>query len=231
MSPQPLILKILNVVSAILLLVALYLALVYAPLEVTMGAVQRVFYFHVATAWVGMLGFIFAALIAVFYLTTHDMKWDTIGLAAVEISLVFFFITIVLGSIWARPIWNAWWTWEPRLTTAAILEMIYLAYLLLREGIDDPERRARFGAVYTLVGAISVPITFFSIRYLRTIHPIVVGGNNDATGSFQMEKSMLFAMLFAILTFSVIFVTLFWHRIRLGQFAEKIEQLKLQVVE
>jgi len=137
----------------------------------------------------------------------------------------------VLGSIWARPIWNAWWTWEPRLTTAAILEMIYLAYLLLREGIDDPERRARFGAVYTLVGAISVPITFFSIRYLRTIHPIVVGGSNDATGSFQMEKSMLFAMLFAILTFSVIFVTLFWHRIRLGQFAEKIEQLKLQVVE
>jgi heme exporter protein C len=99
----------------------------------------------------------------------------------------------------------------------------------LREGIEDPERRARFGAVYTLVGAISVPITFLSIRYLRTIHPIVIGGTNDAgTGSFQMAPQMLQTMLFAILAFSVIFVTLFWHRIRLGQFAEKIEQLKLQ---
>jgi heme exporter protein C len=229
MSAQPRILQILNIVSIVLLVVAAWMVFFYAPLEVTMGAVQRVFYFHVATAWVGMLGFIFAAVIAAIYLKTKDMKWDIIGLAAVEISLVFFFITLVLGSIWARPIWNAWWTWEPRLTTAVILEMIYLAYLLLREGIEDPERRARFGAVYTLFGAISVPITFFSIRYLRTIHPIVVGGANDvATGTFHMESQMLQTMLFAILTFSVIFVTLFWHRIRLGQFAEKIEQLKLQ---
>jgi len=230
MSPQPRSLQILNVISVILLALAAYMAFFYAPLEATMGAVQRVFYFHIATAWVGMLGFIFAAVIAVIYLRTHDMKWDIVGLAAVEISLVFFFITIVLGSIWARPVWNAWWTWEPRLTTAVILEMIYLAYLLLREGIEDPERRARFGAVYTLVGALSVPITFFSIRYLRTIHPIVVGGGNDAaTGSFHMEPQMLQTMLFAILAFTVIFVTLFWHRIRLGQFAEKVEQLKLQV--
>jgi len=229
MSAQPRLLKILNVLSVILLAAAFYMSLFYAPLEATMGAVQRVFYFHVATAWVGMLGFIFAAVIAIIYLRSHDLKWDTIGHAAVEISLVFFFITLVLGSIWARPIWNAWWTWEPRLTTAAILELIYLAYLLLREGIEDPERRARFGAVYTLVGAISVPITFLSIRYLRTIHPIVIGGTNDAgTGSFQMAPQMLQTMLFAILAFSVIFVTLFWHRIRLGQFAEKIEQLKLQ---
>lgn len=231
MSAQPRVLQILNIVSALLLAVAAYMAFFYAPLEVTMGAVQRIFYFHVATAWVGMLGFIFAAVIAVIYLRTKDMKWDIAGLAAVEISLVFFFITLVLGSIWARPVWNAWWTWEPRLTTALILEMIYLAYLLLREGIQDPERRARFGAVYTLVGAISVPITFFSIRFLRTIHPVVIGGTNDATGSFHMEPQMLQTMLFAILTFSVIFVTLFWHRIRLGQFAEKVEQLKFKVTE
>jgi heme exporter protein C len=211
--------------------VAAYMAFFYAPLEVTMGAVQRVFYFHVATAWVGMLGFIFAAVIAVIYLRTHDMKWDIIGLSAVEISLVFFFITLVLGSIWARPIWNAWWTWEPRLTTAIILEMIYLAYLLLREGIEDPERRARFGAVYTLIGAISVPITFFSIRYMRTIHPVVIGGGNDSASSFRMEPQMLQTMLFAIFAFSIIFVTLFWHRIRLGQFAEKVEQLKLRVIQ
>jgi len=232
MSAQPRILKILNIVSLVLLAIAAYMTFFYAPLEVTMGAVQRVFYFHVATAWVGMLGFIFAAVIAVIYLNTKELKWDIIGLAAIEISLIFFFITLVLGSIWARPVWNAWWTWEPRLTTAAILEMIYLAYLLLREGIEDPERRARFGAVYTLLGGISVPITFFSIRMLRTIHPVVVGGTNDAAaGTFHMEPQMLQTMLFAIFAFSVIFVTLFWHRIRLGQFAEKVEQLKLKVTQ
>ena len=231
MSAQPRVLQILNIVSGVLLAAAAYLVFFYAPLEETMGAVQRIFYFHVATAWVGMLGFIFAALIAVVYLITHDMKWDIVGLSAVEISLVFFFMTIVFGSIWARPVWNAWWTWDPRLTTAAILELIYLAYLLLREGIEDPDRRARFGAVYTLLGSISVPITFFSVRLLRDIHPVIIAGSNNVTGSFQMAPEMLQTMFFAIFTFSVIFVTLFWHRIRLGQFADKLEQLKMKVTE
>ena len=121
--------------------------------------------------------------------------------------------------------------WFQLIWMPVVMVLCYLAYLLLREGIEDPERRARFGAVYTLVGAISVPITFFSIRYLRTIHPVVVAGSNDAAGSFHMEPQMLQTMLFAILAFSIIFVTLFWHRIRLGQFAEKIEQLKLEVTQ
>ena len=158
------------------------------------------------------------------------MKWDIIGLAAVEISLVFFLITLVLGSIWARPIWNTWWTWDPRLSSAAFLELFYGAYLLLRGGLDDPERRARFGAVYTLVGAIAVPITFYSIRYLRTIHPVVFG--SDSTGaSMGMTSPMYFTMFFSIIAFSILFVTFFWHRIRLGQLASKVEQRKLQAAE
>lgn len=232
MSSQPRVLQILNVVSALLLAIAAWMSLSYAPTERVMGAVQRVFYFHVATAWVGMLGFIVAAVAGVLYLVKADLKWDKVGLAAVEISLVFFFIAVVLGSIWARPIWGTWWTWEPRLTTAAILEMVYLAYLLLREGIEDPERRARFGAVYTLLGGISVPVTFVSIRLFRTIHPVVVmGGNPNAQGGFNMETSMLQAMLFSIFAFSVIFATLFWHRLRLGALAEKVEQLKLKALQ
>jgi heme exporter protein C len=229
MSPQPRVLKVLNVLSVLLVLVAFLMAMFYAPLEKVMGEVQRVFYFHVATAWVGMLGFIAAAVVAVIYLRTQDLKWDVIGLAAVEISLVFFLIAIVLGSIWARPAWGTWWTWEPRLTTAAILEMIYLAYLLLRQGIEDPDRRARFGAVYTLLGGLSVPLTFVSIRIFRTIHPVVVGAGGSQTMS--MTGSMVVTMLFSIVVFSLVFVTLFWHRIRLGFFADKVEQLKLKVTE
>lgn len=227
MSAQPRLLQALNILSVILLAAATVMVFAYAPIERVMGAVQKVFYFHVATAWVGMIGFIIAAIVAIVYLVTKDLKWDAINVAAVEISLVFFFIAIVLGSIWARPAWGTWWTWEPRLTTAAILEMIYLAYLLLRQGIEDPERRARFGAVYTIVGGLSVPLTFVSIRLFRTIHPVIIGGGGSE--KMNMTGEMVTTMLVNIAVFSVIFVTLFWHRIRLGQFAEKVEQLKLKL--
>jgi len=227
MSKTPKLLMVLNVLSLILVLVGYYLALFYAPTEKVMGDVQRVFYFHVATAWVGMVGFILAAVFSAIYLIKKDMKWDMLGLASVEISLVFFFITIVLGSIWARPAWGTWWTWEPRLTTAAILEMIYLAYLLLRQGIEDPEQRARFGAVYTLLGGLSVPMTLLSIRLFRTIHPVVIGGGGSET--MGMTDSMLFVMFYSIIAFTVLFVTLFWHRIRLGIYQEKVERLKSEI--
>jgi len=229
MSPQPPALKLLNILSAILVPVAFGIVVFYTPMEQIMGLVQKVFYFHVATAWVGMLGFTVAAVVAVIYLRTKDMKWDMIELAAVEISLVFFLIAIVLGSIWARPIWNTWWTWEPRLSTAAFLELFYLAYLLLRDGVEDPERRARFGAVYTLIGVVAVPITFLSIRVLRSIHPVVFGSAGDT--SMGMTGEMYFTMFFSIIVFSIVFVTLFWHRIRLGQLTGKVEELKLKVTE
>jgi heme exporter protein C len=221
-------LKILDIVSVILLAVALYLALIYAPEELQMGQVQRVFYFHVATAWTALLGFVAAGVAGIVYLVTKNAKWDIVEVAAVEISLVFFLITIVLGSIWARPIWNTWWTWDPRLTTAAVTELIYIAYFMLREGFEDPDKRARFGAIYTILGSFSAPITFFAIRLFRTIHPVVIGsGDPSAQGTFDMTSSMLVAFMFALFTFSVLFVDLFWNRIRMGYLAAKVEQLKL----
>ncbi len=230
MQPKPRALTILEVVAAILLAGGTAMVFFYAPLEAVMGLVQKVFYFHVATAWVGMIGFIAAAVAGIAYLRTQNMKWDAVGVAAVEISLVFFFIAIVLGSIWAYPAWNTWWTWEPRLTSAAVLELIYLAYLLLRQGIEDPERRARFGAVYTLIGGLSVPVTFMAIRLFRTIHPVVIGsGSAEAQGGFSMTPAMLQTMLANIFVFTILFIVLFWHRMRLGQLAEKAEQLKLKL--
>jgi len=232
MEPQPVGLKVLNIASAVLLAAATYLVFFYAPMEAVMGQVQRIFYFHVANAWVGMLGFLAAAIAGIAYLRMHDLKWDILEQASVEISLVFFIITIVTGSIWAYPAWGTWWTWDPRLTTAAILEMIYIAYLLLRQGIEDSERRARFGAVYTLIGGLSVPITFMSIRLFRTIHPALIGtASAAAQGGFDMNPRMLVTFLFGLLTFSVIFASLLWHRIRLGRMAEKVEQMKLEIMQ
>lgn len=227
---KPRALAILDVVTVILVVIATAMVFFYAPLEAVMGQVQRVFYFHVATAWVGMLGFGVAAAAGIAYLRTGNLKWDVRGLAAVEISVVFFFVAIVLGSIWARPVWNTWWTWDPRLTSAAIVELIFAAYLLLRQGIEEPERRARFGAVYTILGFISVPISFFSIRLLRTIHPVVVGGSGGE-GGFDMTPPMLQTMLFSIFTFSVLFIDLYWHRVRIGTLAKKVEELRLKLAQ
>jgi heme exporter protein C len=230
MSPKPTLLKILDWLCIVLLAVATYLALIYAPTEAVMGNVQRVFYFHIGTAWVGLLGFILAAVIGVVYLVTKDLKWDIVGVAAVEISVVFFFITIVLGSIWARPAWNTWWTWDPRLTTAAVTELIYVAYFMLRSGLDDPDRRARFGAVYTLLGGLSAPITFMAIRLFRSIHPVVIGAANGSQEKMNMSPDMRVAFFFALFAFTVIFIDLFWNRIRLGQLEDKVEQLKLKAM-
>jgi len=230
MQLKPLTLKVLDIVTVIVLAISTYLALVFAPTEIVMGQVQRVFYFHIGTAWVGLIGFVIAAVAGIIYLITHNLKWDRVELAAVEVSLVFFFITIVLGSIWARPAWNTWWTWDPRLTTAAITELIYVAYFMLRQGIEDPERRARFGAVYTLLGGISAPITFMVIRLFRTIHPVVIGSQSAAAqGGFSMTSDMKVAFFFALFAFTVIFIDLFWHRIRLGGLQDKVEQMKLKV--
>jgi heme exporter protein C len=230
MQAKPAILKVLDVVSVLLLAAAAYLALVYAPTEAVMGQVQRVFYFHIGTAWTALMGFIVAGAAGIIYLTKRDEKWDIVEVAAVEISLVFFLITIVLGSIWARPVWNTWWTWDPRLTTAAVTELIYIAYFMLRQGIEDPNRRARFGAVYTIVGAISAPITFFAIRLFRTIHPVVIGASDSsAQGTFAMTGDMKVAFFFALFAFTVIFIDLLWNRILMGRLASRVEQLKLSL--
>lgn len=230
MGPKPRLLTVLDVVTIIMLAIATWMVFFYAPMEAVMGNVQRVFYFHVAAGWVGMLGFLVAAGAGVAYLRSARRKWDLVGLAAVEIGMVFAFVNVITGAIWARPIWNTWWTWDPRLTTATIMLLIYAAYLMLRQGIDDPDRRARFGAVYAIVGFLSVPLTFFSARLFRTIHPVVIGSNQPgAEGAFDMTPLMLQTFLFSLLTFTIIFADLMWRRLRLGRLADEVEQKKLEL--
>lgn len=230
MEPKPRLLEILDILSILLLLAAFAMVLFYAPLEAVMGMVQKVFYFHVASAWVGMLSFCVAAVTGGIYLRSRSTRWDLLSLSAVEIGMVFSLIAIVSGSIWARPIWNTWWTWDPRLTAVTIMELVYAAYLMLRSGIEEPEKRARISAVYAIVGFISVPLTFLSIRFLRTIHPVVIGsGAAGVTGAFDMTPRMLQTFLFSLLAFTVLYADLLWRRVRIGRYAEKIEQMKMRL--
>jgi len=227
---KPKALTILDWITGILFITAILGVFFYAPLEAVMGWVQKVFYFHVAAGWTGMLGFLVSAVAGVLYLVKKDPRWDRIGFAGVEIGMVFMLICIITGSIWARPIWNTWWTWDPRLTTATIMELIYAAYLLLRQGVEEPDRRARFGAVYAIIGFISVPLTFLSIRIFRTIHPVVIGSNDPgAAGAFDMTPRMMQVFMFSLVAFSFIFADILWHRIRLGALADHVEQKKIQL--
>jgi len=231
MEQQPKALRALSWITGAMLAVALYLVFLYAPREAVMGDVQRVFYFHVAAGWVGALAFLVTAISGIVYLVRGDRRWDTAAVASVEIGVVFTLMNIVSGSIWARPIWNTWWTWDPRLVTATVMELIYLAYLMLRQGIEDPDRRARFGAVYGILGFLSVPLTFLSIRIFRTIHPVVIGsGDPTAEGAFDMTSKMLQAFMFSLLTFTFLYATLLWHRIRLGRLSQRVEELKMKVL-
>jgi heme exporter protein C len=232
----PSLLIILDILAVLLLIIAFWLVLNYAPVELEMGMVQKVFYFHVATGWTGMLGFLIATIAAVIYLKNHKMQWDIAGLAGIEIGMVFMALCIISGSFWARPIWNTWWTWDPRLTTALVMELVYAAYLLLRSGVDDPTRRARFAAVYAIIGFLSVPLTFLSIRIFRTIHPVIIGSSDPSTiGSFAMTGRMQFTFFFCLFTFTIIFAAFYWHRYRLGksqkQYADRLLELNSEVEE
>ncbi|HEY46463.1 MAG TPA: cytochrome c biogenesis protein CcsA [Anaerolineae bacterium] len=231
MEPIPKALKALNWITGALFVAALYMVLFFAPREAVMGDVQRVFYFHVAAGWVGALAFLVTAIAGGIYLARGERRWDLVAMASVEIGVIFTFANIVSGSIWARPIWNTWWTWDPRLVTATVMELVYIAYLMLRQGIEDPDRRARFGAVYGIVGFLSVPLTFLSIRIFRTIHPVVIGsGDPTALGAFDMSPKMRVAFFFSLFTFTFVYVTLLWHRLRLQRLSEKVEQMKMKIL-
>ena len=183
----------LNWLSAGMMAVAIYLVFIAAPTERTMGLSQRIFYFHVGSGWVGAAAFLVALLAGIAVLRTGERKWDRLAASSVEIGLVFITMIIVTGSIWAKAEWNTWWTWSPRLTSATVMWLVYVAYFMLRNSMDDPGKRSRFAAVYAIVGFVTVIGTFLSIRLLRDIHPTVFGSGAGAeSGGLANEMYLPF---------------------------------------
>lgn len=224
----------LTVISGVMMLTALYMALVWAPSAENLTApaerfAQRIFYFHVASAWLGFLAFIVAAVTSALYLATRNQKWDMWSLSSVEIGLAFFTMVIISGSIWAKPTWNVWWTWDPRLTISTICWLLYIGYLMLRGAVDNPDQRARFAAVYALIAVISIPINWMAIRWWRTIHPAVVlpGEQSEtAQGGFGMSDNIQTTLMFTVVAFTIFYITLMYHRINLERLQRRVETLK-----
>ncbi len=216
---------ILSVFTAILFVFAFFMVIFYAPIEVNMGLVQKVFYFHMSAAWVGMLAFLMAAVFGILYLVHKDLKWDRLIASSVEIGLLFTVICILSGMIWARPIWNTWWTWDPRLTTVTIMAFTYIAFILLRRSMDEPSKRAQFSAIYAIIGFVTVPLTFFSARLLRTIHPVIFGSGEV---DMNLNQPMLTTMFISLAAFTVMYVALLLQRAHLMKAEETLMQLRLQ---
>jgi heme exporter protein C len=225
---------ILAIVCAVLVIMSLVLVFLWAPTEITMKEVQRIFYFHVAVDWVGFLAFFVTLVVSVMYLRTNDRKWDIVGMSSVELGALFLTMGAVTGSLWARPVWNTWWTWDARLTTVAITWLVYLAYLILRGAMDDPQRRARFSAVYGIVSFVTVPLTFASVFFLRTIHPALLAASSTAQGKMQFETGlgsarMGMTLTFCVIVFTVVYITLLRQRIRLEHTADRVARLQQEL--
>ncbi len=227
------IVSILNAIVALAVLFALYLALVYAPPAANLvGAAQiaqRIFYFHVPSAWVGFLAFFVTFVASIAYLWKGGRQWDVLALSSVEIGLVFTTIVVTTGPLWAKPTWGVWWVWsDPKLSTVAVLWLIYFAYLMLRNTVEDEARRARLAAVLGIVGFLDVPIVFGAVRWWgqSVAHPIVFG-----TGGLRDSPRMLTAFLFCLGTFTLLYVVLLIHRVRLERMRHEVERLKSHITD
>lgn len=206
--------------SFILFVIALYMVFIYVPTEKTMGIVQRIFYLMVPMAWLALFSFIIIFISSILYLKTRETKWDVLAISAAEMGLIFTTLTLISGSIWARPIWGVWWTWEPRLTATLVLWLIYLAYFMVRSLATEESRGATFAAVVGIVGFVDVPIIGMATTLWRGMHPgaiIFQGG---------LDPSMLLTLLINIAAFTVFYILLLTQRISIKN--AEIELLRLK---
>jgi len=201
------------------MLAAVYMALIEAPRERTMGDLQRIFYFHVPAAIAGMTAFAVNFAASVMYILRKSRRWDNIGVAAAEIGVLFFIMVLVTGSIWAKPVWFVWWAWSPRLTTSLILCMLYLAYLLIRKYIEDPERRGLVSAVFGIIAFADAPLVWFSIRWWRDIHP------EPMLESGGLAPAMRPAFMTCLMAFLLLMIYLLRRRYFLASIEDDVEEL------
>ncbi len=210
---------------AVLLVLAGYAALFVAPTERTMGLVQRIFYFHVPSAWTAFLAFFLTFVANIGYLVERDPKWDWLGVSAAEVGLAFCTVVLVTGPIWAKPVWGIWWTWDARLTSTFVLWVLYVSYLLLRTLVTDAERRAIVSAVFGIFAFLDVPLVYLSIRLWRTQHPqpVIAGGRGSG-----LDPRMWQVFLTCWAALLGLMVLLLLQRYRLEALRHEVEEMAIE---
>jgi len=230
--------RIMNILAVVGMVVTIGAVFLFAPVEVLMGNVQRLFYFHVGAAWVGAMVFGVALVCGVLYLWRGRRIFDTVSLASVEVGLVFLSMAIVGGSFWGKPAWNTWWLWSPRLTLVTVAWLVYAAYFMLRGAIEDDHRRARYAAIYAIVSFVTIILTYISIRIFRDIHPVVFGGTTEAAAGAAEglqefngldSARMGITLLISVISFTLLGAAWILVRIRLQNLMDYAAGLKMRV--
>jgi heme exporter protein C len=209
-----------------MMLISIWAAFLWAPEEKVMGVVQRIFYFHVSSAWTSLLSFFFVFVGGVLYLLKKDVKYDHFAHAAAELGILFCTIVLITGPIWAKPVWNVWWTWDPRLTSTFILWLIFVAYLILRSSLKHHPSIRTIASVYGIIGFVDVPIVYLSIYWWRTIHPRVISPEK-----VDLHPVMWYSVLICFLTIMILYFVLMGVRIRLEKLREKVDHLTIRLQE
>jgi heme exporter protein C len=209
---------ILAIVTGLLLSFALYEALIAAPTERTMGDVQRIFYYHVPSAWTAFLLFLINFVASVVFLIRRDSTSDILALVSAEVGVVFCTVVLITGPIWARPVWGIWWTWDLRLTLTLVLWLIYVSYLMLRR-FSTSSQTPVLAAVLAIFGALDVPLVYFSIWFFRTQHPSPVIGNGGS-----LDPRMAHVLLINWAAFLCLAWLVCWTRYRLEVLKREVEE-------
>jgi heme exporter protein C len=210
--------RVLGVAALFALGLSATLSLAVAPPDALQGEVQRLMYVHVPAAWLAYLSFFVVFISSIAYLRTNRTRWDRVAAASAEIGVLFTALAIALGALWGKPVWGTWWTWDPRLTTTAMLLLIYIGYIAVRRITDNPTRRARWSAVVGIVGFVDVPIVHLSVVWWRSLHQ---QSTVLRLGGPQIEGSMLLALLVGVGAFTIVYAYLMTVRLRVGRLEER----------
>jgi heme exporter protein C len=191
------------------------------------GTLQRIFYFHVPSAWVAYLAFAITFVGSIAYLRTASRRWDLLAHASAEIGVVFISLVLITGPIWAKPVWGTWWEWDARLTSALVMWLTYVGYLFVRSFGEDPARAGRLAAIVGIAGFVNVPIVHFSVRWWRTLHPQGPTIANPAeTSGFEGPELLTFFV--ALVAFTLLFSWLLSLRMQIGRLSDEIEAIEVQ---
>ena len=215
---------VLAVTTGVMMLIDIWLIFMVAPTDSVLGHVQRVFYFHVPIAIMSFLAFFVVFIASLGYLIKRTPKWDAIAHASAEVGVVFVTLALLTGMIWARPIWNTWWTWEPRLTTTMILWLIYVAYLMVRSYAPSQSKGAIYGAVVGILGFVDVPIVYYSVVWWRSVHPSPVVG--PFAQADALDSTMAWILLYSFITFVFFFAYMVMERIELRNTEEALGRIR-----
>ena len=218
-----------SVVVGLSFVFGMYLALIYAPLDNFQGEIQRIFYLHLGAFTGAFVGFISAVLGGIVYLRTRHEHWDMLAHAGVEVGLLMATINIATGAIYARPIVNAWWTWDPKLTAVSIMALTYASYLMLRNGVESPDRRRVFASVYGIIAFVTVMYTFVIIRMRSDVlHEVMFEPGAGLLGMPYRMQITLFANI--LIWAGLITPMLMAWRIRLENLLQENERLRLDIL-